>query len=58
MLSKYPKVFDRIFSNLESTDITIVGVSLDTIGIIGLTNAGKITLHSTGMSCYAYFIGI
>lgn len=49
MFSKYPKIFDRLFSNLESNDLTIVSVSLDTLGIIGLSNEGKTALHSTGM---------
>ncbi|CAG9856336.1 unnamed protein product [Phyllotreta striolata] len=48
LLSKYPKIFDRLFSNLESGDLTIVAISLDTLGIIGLTNQGKSALHSTG----------
>ncbi|KAJ8919045.1 hypothetical protein NQ315_016951 [Exocentrus adspersus] len=48
LLSKYPKLFDRLFSNIESGDLTIVAVSLDTLGVIGLTNAGKCALQSTG----------
>ncbi|CAH1967118.1 unnamed protein product [Acanthoscelides obtectus] len=48
MLSKYPKLFDRVFSNLESGDLTVIGVSLDTLGIIGSTNEGKCALSSTG----------
>ncbi|VEN43507.1 unnamed protein product [Callosobruchus maculatus] len=48
MLSKYPKLFDRIFSNLESGDLIVIGVSLDTLGVIGSTNEGKCALGSTG----------
>ncbi|KAJ8973371.1 hypothetical protein NQ317_007184 [Molorchus minor] len=48
LLSKYPKLFDRLFSNIESSDLIIVGVSLDTLGIIGLSSEGKIALNSTG----------
>ncbi|XP_018572758.1 26S proteasome non-ATPase regulatory subunit 5 [Anoplophora glabripennis] len=48
LLSKYPKFFDRLFSNIESGDLIIVGVSLDTLGVIGLTNSGKCALQSTG----------
>lgn len=55
MFSKYPKIFNRLFTNLESTNLTIVSVSLDTIGIIALTNEGKIALHSTGMLNFRIF---
>lgn len=48
MLSKYPKVYDRLLSNLKSDNLTIVGISLDTLGHIGSTNEGKIALDSTG----------
>nr|XP_023016451.1 26S proteasome non-ATPase regulatory subunit 5-like [Leptinotarsa decemlineata] len=48
LLSKYPKFFDRLFSNLESGNLTIVGISLDTLGTIGLSGAGKCALQSTG----------
>lgn len=56
LLSKYPKFFDRLFSNIESGDLTIVAVSLDTLGIIGLTNTGKCALQSTGMiNCFTFY---
>ncbi|KAJ8938792.1 hypothetical protein NQ314_011328 [Rhamnusium bicolor] len=48
LLSKHPKLFDRLFSNIESSDLTIVGVSLDTLGIIGLSNEGKCSLLASG----------
>ncbi|KAG5893053.1 hypothetical protein JTB14_014833 [Gonioctena quinquepunctata] len=48
LLSKYPKVFDRLFTNIESGNLIIVGVSLDTLGMIGLSSAGKCALQSTG----------
>lgn len=47
-LSKYPQLFDRLFANIESRDLTIVGISLDTLGHIGSSNQGKIALDSTG----------
>lgn len=49
MFSKYPTIFDRIFANLETSNLIVVSVSLDTLGIIGSSNEGKITLHSAGM---------
>lgn len=48
VLSKYPKLFDRLFMNLESSDLTIVSVTLETLGHIGEPNEGKIALDSTG----------
>ncbi|CAG9822654.1 unnamed protein product [Phaedon cochleariae] len=48
MMSKYPKVVDRIYSNVESSDLTVVKVSLDTIGIIGSSNEGKRALLASG----------
>ncbi|CAH0552701.1 unnamed protein product [Brassicogethes aeneus] len=48
VLSKYPKFFDRLFSNLETGNLTIVSVSLDTLGHIAELNEGKIALDSTG----------
>ncbi|RZB38997.1 26S proteasome non-ATPase regulatory subunit 5 [Asbolus verrucosus] len=48
ILSKHPNLFQRMFKNLESDDFTIVGVSLDTLGHIGLPNEGKVALDSTG----------
>jgi 26S proteasome non-ATPase regulatory subunit 5 len=50
MLAKYPNLFQRIFNNLDSGDFTIIGVSVETLGHIGLSNDGKITLDSTGCS--------
>ncbi|KAJ8944688.1 hypothetical protein NQ318_015896 [Aromia moschata] len=48
LISKYPKLFDRLFANIESGDLIIVGVSLDTLGVIGLSSEGKTALSSTG----------
>lgn len=48
MLSTYPKMFDRLFSNIEKADLTIVSVSLDALGVIGQSNQGKLALNSTG----------
>ncbi|XP_050513208.1 26S proteasome non-ATPase regulatory subunit 5 [Diabrotica virgifera virgifera] len=48
LLLKYPKIFDRLFANIESSDLTIVGITLDTLGIIGVTTEGKCALKSTG----------
>ncbi|XP_066248492.1 26S proteasome non-ATPase regulatory subunit 5 [Euwallacea similis] len=48
LLAKHPIVFDHLFSNIESSDLTLIGVSLDVIGYIGQTCQGKIALDSTG----------
>ncbi|XP_030752120.1 26S proteasome non-ATPase regulatory subunit 5-like [Sitophilus oryzae] len=45
---KYPVVIERLYSNLNIEDMTVLGVSLDTIGYIGQTNEGKLALQSTG----------
>ncbi|XP_063906784.1 26S proteasome non-ATPase regulatory subunit 5 [Zophobas morio] len=50
LLSKYPNLYQRMFTNLDSTDFTIVGVSVETLGHIGLSNDGKVALDSTGAS--------
>ncbi|XP_044262217.1 26S proteasome non-ATPase regulatory subunit 5 [Tribolium madens] len=49
-LAKYPNLFQRMFNNIESNDFTIVSVSVETLGHIGLSNDGKIALDSTGAS--------
>ncbi|XP_050296589.1 26S proteasome non-ATPase regulatory subunit 5 [Anthonomus grandis grandis] len=48
LVAKYPALLDYLYSNIESSDLTIVGVSLDAIGHIGSTPFGKIALSSTG----------
>lgn len=45
-ITKYPNFYNRLFNNLESNDFTIIGVSVDTLGHIGITNNGKIALES------------
>lgn len=47
IVATYPKVIDRIFSNLESDNISILGVSLDTLGNIAITDKGKFALESS-----------
>lgn len=46
IISKYPKVVYRIFSNLDSDDLIIFGVSLDTFGLMASTDEGKFALDS------------
>ncbi|KAL1488433.1 hypothetical protein ABEB36_014906 [Hypothenemus hampei] len=48
LLAKYPIMFDHLFSNIEQSDLTLIAVSLDTIGFIGQTSQGKLALDSTG----------
>lgn len=50
IIRTYPSVIDRIFNNLESENVTIIGVSLDTLGNIAATDKGKFALEtSSGM---------
>lgn len=48
MFSKHGSVVQRIFSNIESDDLTNFGVSVDTIAHIAETNEGKLALESAG----------
>lgn len=45
-LTRYPSFYNRLFNNLESSDFALMGVSVDTLGHIGITNNGKIALNS------------
>lgn len=47
IIATYSKVIDRIFNNLESDNISILGVSLDTLGNIASTDKGKFALESS-----------
>lgn len=49
-ITTYTKVIDRIFRNLESENMTIYGVSLDTFGYIAATDKGKVALEATAGS--------
>lgn len=46
IISKYSKIIDRIFSNFDSDDLIIFGVSLDTFGFLASTDEGKFALDS------------
>lgn len=46
LIPKYKKVVYRIFSNLDSDDLIIFGVSLDTFGFMASTDEGKFALDS------------
>lgn len=46
IIAKYPRMIDRIFTNLDSDDFTVFGVSLDTFGFMALTDEGKFALDS------------
>ncbi|GJQ74529.1 hypothetical protein Trydic_g21394 [Trypoxylus dichotomus] len=46
IVTKYKFVLSRIYSNIESDNFTLVGVSVDTLGHISETNEGKIALNS------------
>lgn len=48
LVAKYPTLFDHLFSNIESSDLTIIAVTLDVLGYVGQTSQGKIALGSTG----------
>lgn len=43
----YPSVVDRLYNNLESGNVTIIGVSLDTLGNIAATDKGKFALEAS-----------
>lgn len=45
---KHGSVVQRIFSNIESDDLTNLGVSVDTVAHIAETNEGKLALESAG----------
>lgn len=47
IIRTYPSVIDRIFNNLESENVTIIGVSLDTLGNIAATDKGKFALETS-----------
>lgn len=49
MISKYPLALDKVFCNIQLDDLTLVGISLDTLGHIGEKNEGKYSLESTGI---------
>ncbi|KAB0802039.1 hypothetical protein PPYR_04225 [Photinus pyralis] len=46
ILVKYAHIIHRIFSIIEETNSTLIGVALDTLGYIGETNEGKFSLDS------------
>lgn len=48
VFSKYGSVVQRIYSNVESDDLTNFGVSIDTVAHIGETSDGKLALESAG----------
>ncbi|CAG9765414.1 unnamed protein product [Ceutorhynchus assimilis] len=48
IIVKHPKLINRLFANIESSDATVIGISLDTIGLMGQTSQGKVALASTG----------
>lgn len=45
IISKYPKVIHRIFDNLESDDLVVLGVSIDTFGFMAALDDGKKALN-------------
>lgn len=47
IIRTYSSVVDHIFSNLESEDLTVLGVSLDTVGIIASKDRGKFALETS-----------
>lgn len=47
IIRTYSKVIDRIFNNLESDNLSILGVSLDTFGNIASTDKGKFALETS-----------
>lgn len=48
-LDKYPEIINNIFSNIESNNLILLGVSLDTVGHIADRNEGKLALSSRGI---------
>ncbi|XP_049629027.1 26S proteasome non-ATPase regulatory subunit 5 [Suncus etruscus] len=45
---RYPVFVEKVFEMTESQDPTMVGVAVDTIGILGSTVEGKQVLHKAG----------
>lgn len=46
IIRTYPGVIDHIFNNLESDNVTVLGVSFDTFGNIAATDKGKFALDT------------
>ncbi|XP_039618769.1 26S proteasome non-ATPase regulatory subunit 5 [Polypterus senegalus] len=44
----YPAFLNKVFEMVEGQDPTLVGVALDTLGILGSNAEGKQVLHKTG----------
>ncbi|XP_044745627.1 26S proteasome non-ATPase regulatory subunit 5 [Coccinella septempunctata] len=49
IIEQYSYVLKKMFENINSSDFSLVGVSLDTIGYIGSTTNGKCALDSMGI---------
>lgn len=45
---RYPIFVEKVFEMTESQDPTMIGVAVDTIGILGSNVEGKQVLHKTG----------
>ncbi|KFO24120.1 26S proteasome non-ATPase regulatory subunit 5 [Fukomys damarensis] len=45
---RYPVFLEKVFEMTESQDPTMIGVAVDTIGILGSNVEGKQVLHKTG----------
>lgn len=45
---RYPVFVEKVFEMTESQDPTMIGVAVDTIGILGSNVEGKQVLHKTG----------
>lgn len=48
ILYKYNNMTNKMFLNLDDTDLTLIGITLDTIAFIGESNTGKLALDSFG----------
>ncbi|XP_023933824.2 26S proteasome non-ATPase regulatory subunit 5 [Bicyclus anynana] len=48
IFQKYPALLELLFNALESDDLTILPVALDTLGFIGTTWEGKLSLVALG----------
>ncbi|XP_059046049.1 26S proteasome non-ATPase regulatory subunit 5 [Achroia grisella] len=48
ILNKYPALLDLLFDSFDSSDQTLLLVALDTLGFIGATIEGKLSLVSLG----------
>ncbi|KAI4458415.1 26s proteasome non-atpase regulatory subunit 5-related [Holotrichia oblita] len=46
IVTKYVLILNRICSNIDSDNFTLVGISIETVGHIAETNEGKIALNS------------